>query len=319
MKAYRSKLVSRIVALQAEFQEIANRHPWICLGIPRLDQGFHPLTFGVATEPVAPDFGLPGVATPRDEHVRTVLDHMWVMTDHAHRLLYEVLDGEHSIGQEYEQQIRAADRQNHGYGWVLWLWYAAPMQHVHRLKNYAQVAATGLLVLRECIATTRAKSRRRRRPEVALAARNDAKECEPTPFSAWAIGRGEERWVLFRQIGREWRDQARVQVSKGRQNRLLEAFLAGDGLLSRQAALRSEGVREQSSDAARKAIKRVRPELTNLRNAIRDAAGIAESDADPLPPDGSRGWRAALALGYAVKSLETGRLEFKTRDQMRSA
>jgi hypothetical protein len=44
--------------------------------------------------------------------------------------------------------------------------------------------------------------------------------------------------------------------------------------------------------------------------------GIARSSEDSLPADGNRGWRAAVNVGYAVKDEETGRLRFKTLEQM---
>jgi hypothetical protein len=85
-------------------------------------------------------------------------------------------------------------------------------------------------------------------------------------FADWALGLSEnQKWVLFKRFGEEWRDQSRLSISKGRQEKLLKGFLGGKGYLSRQAIIQIEEVREQSAAAVRAALNRVRPELSNLR------------------------------------------------------
>jgi hypothetical protein len=82
-----------------------------------------------------------------------VQDHVNSLNIQAHKLLLALLDGPHQIPADVEQGIREWDRQRYGFGWVRWLWFAVPLQHVHRYENYAQVAATALRELRDyCLA-----------------------------------------------------------------------------------------------------------------------------------------------------------------------
>jgi hypothetical protein len=135
-------------------------------------------------------------------------------------------------------------------------------------------------------------------------------------FDDWALGLYENnKWVLFKRYGEEWRDQARVTISKGRQTGLLMGFLKHNGQLSKEDALANEKVPSADTTAAKKALRSIKPEISNLRKALRTAMNFPGS-ADPFYPDGHRGWIAALPIGYAMRD-ENGNLQFSTPDQDR--
>jgi hypothetical protein len=48
------------------------------------------------------------------------------------------------------QEIRELSSQRPDLAWLRWLQYAVPYRHAHRYDNYGQVAATALMVLKEC-------------------------------------------------------------------------------------------------------------------------------------------------------------------------
>jgi hypothetical protein len=150
MPEQQDDLKARITALQAEFQRVADSHPWVCLAIPPLGgNNVAALFVGEKCGPAAPEWGFRGVRTPPDRQREAVIDHVNVLTFRAHELLLLVLKGPNQIPTDTQEQIRAADRKCFGNGWVYWLWYAAPMQHVNRTENYPQVAATALWELRD--------------------------------------------------------------------------------------------------------------------------------------------------------------------------
>lgn len=104
----------------------------------------------------------PWVVPPSNPRWRTVVDHVNVLTDSASRLLGCVLEElghfPPGLGQDTQELLRQ------GYasaGWVRWIEYAVPPQRLPggscpgRYENYAQVAATALLVLK-CAATNAA-------------------------------------------------------------------------------------------------------------------------------------------------------------------
>jgi hypothetical protein len=143
-------LISQIADLQREFQRLADLHPWVCLAVPPRDGASGPPRLGAPAPYVAPEWGY-GVTTPRQERFRAVVDHVEALTGQAGRLLSRVLEGQHAIPADIAHEIREWERKSPGYGWgwVRWLWFAVPIQHVHRFENYPQVAATALLALRD--------------------------------------------------------------------------------------------------------------------------------------------------------------------------
>jgi hypothetical protein len=143
-------LASQLADLQADFQRTADQHPWLCLGVPPMGGEFGLPQVGELDGMPLLQLGFPGVRTPEDRRLRCVVDHVEALTAQADRLLMTALEGPHRIPADWVQYIREGHQQGYGYyGWVRWLWFAVPVQHVHRFENYAQVAATALRVLRD--------------------------------------------------------------------------------------------------------------------------------------------------------------------------
>jgi hypothetical protein len=147
--AAHADLASEIADLKAQFQHVADVHPWICLAVPPVGGKFGWLTLGAAFGHVAPEWGHLGVRTPEQRLLRTILDHVYVLTDKAGRLLFRVLERPHQIPADIEDEIWAFEERSIGYGRVRWLWFAVPLQDINRYENYPQVAATALFQLRE--------------------------------------------------------------------------------------------------------------------------------------------------------------------------
>jgi hypothetical protein len=125
-------------------------------------------------------------------------------------------------------------------------------------------------------------------------------------------------WHVFKRFGQVWRHQGRAKgAARGRQSTLLEGLAAGEGFLGEEEAIR--GVRQTPSRADRQKIKKtLTPEISRLRKVMRRNVGIDDSRADPLPRDRHlRGWRAAIAIGYAVKD-DADHLTFRLRSQLSS-
>jgi hypothetical protein len=99
------------------------------------------------------------------------------------------------------------------------------------------------------------------------------------------------------------------------------AFAEGGGFLAKTAALKLVHRHYQGSDVD-KIMGVIKPELTRLRASIREAVGVKDPAADPLPfDDGRQGWHAEVGVAYAVQ--EDGdhvggerRLRFRTRDEL---
>lgn len=388
------ELHSQIAGLQAEFQHIADLHPWVCLGVPTrgalsigelvmpskrpprplskiLDADGKPLKipkpsleeqaaycknarafrFVGADGEIEPsiemvakaiqdleklhnmDYELygppPWVMPPQDSMRGPVVEHVKELTWTASQLLLRVLDGANHIHEDIQQEIRKHKGVTNEYGWLTWLRCSVVINGpINRIKNYPQVAATGLMNLREAIG-----------PEIPVV--RSKEECTARPvdempnFEDWAAALTETgKWVLFKREGDKWHHHGKVQVSKGHQDKLLNAFLQGKGRLSKKDALAAvgfhlpSGLREKEKNRmaseginpinlgteARRAVRNLRPELSNIRKAVRSAMGIPHSVADPFPKNGSNGWTAAINLGYASND-DYGKLRFWTPDQ----
>jgi hypothetical protein len=143
-------------------------------------------------------------------------------------------------------------------------------------------------------------------------------------FSSWAIGTqhdGPGGWRLFKKADGEWRDVKKFAVAKGLQAALLEAFAQGGGFLQKTEALNLIAKRYNPSDIDR-LMGQIKPELTRIRNAIREAIGCDDSKANPLAfDDTAKGWRSAISIGYAVQEDREHiggeqRLRFKLRNEL---
>jgi hypothetical protein len=142
-------------------------------------------------------------------------------------------------------------------------------------------------------------------------------------WNHWALGvEAGNKWHLFRQVAGEWRPQRVVGgISKGRQAKLMKAFADRGGFLAKVDALKLERPSYSAGDIDR-IMNYIKPELARLRETIRKATGVQNTDTDPLPFDGARkGWQAVIQIGYAVQ--EDGehvggekRLRFKVRAEL---
>jgi hypothetical protein len=144
-------LLAEIADLQTAFQHIADRHDWIRLAVPPPGEQFCVLRTGEKEPgPIILSLGLTGVVTPRDMARRAIVDHVNQLTEKAVRLLNRALEQETRIPADCQQTIREAEqRMPGGYGWVSFLRFAVPTQHLFRYEHYPQVAATALLALRD--------------------------------------------------------------------------------------------------------------------------------------------------------------------------
>ncbi len=140
-------LAIQVAELKAEFQHIAELHPWICLAVLPYPNNAVVLQAGAkAPGLVAPSLGLPGVTFPENKALAAVVDHVNQLTFDAGRLLKRVLECESRIPADVQEEIREAEQRSpFAGGWLCWLQYAAvhrgPMD---RYENYPQVAATAL-------------------------------------------------------------------------------------------------------------------------------------------------------------------------------
>jgi hypothetical protein len=155
--------------------------------------------------------------------------------------------------------------------------------------------------------------------------RNDISD-SPSSQPRWkngAIGlETGNKWQLFRRLQGQWRQKNLIEnISSGRQHNLLKAFAEHGGLLPKAEAIKMERPVYSAGDV-NEIMDLIKPELTNLRDKIRDAIGQTDSKADPLRDDHKqKGWRAEIAIGYAVQedSEHIGgerRLRFKTRAEL---
>jgi hypothetical protein len=161
---FMADLASQIAELQAQFQHVADIHPWVCLSNPRE----HGLAF--VGEAHGPDL-LRGVNEPQNPARRAVVDHVTILTHRSSALLLLSLKGRSRIPSETRREIEAWERDRLGDGWVRWLWYGSIPRCVRRIDNYPQVAATALQYLKGTLeATTHPPSQRSsgRRKQVPL-------------------------------------------------------------------------------------------------------------------------------------------------------
>ena len=118
----------------------------------------------------------------------------------------------------------------------------------------------------------------------------------------FAIGKvSRSNWQHFRYCDGKWRHFGRLEIRAGKQEKLLELFLEGGGCLLEDDALRL-WYEPKSQSQRLEILKKLEPEITHLRNLIRQARGIVGKTSDPLPrskDDGPRRWIAAVIFGGA--------------------
>ena len=131
----------------------------------------------------------------------------------------------------------------------------------------------------------------------------DKKE-NPTPtktrWSGWAIAiEHVGSWHLFRKVGGEWRQQCKLSVASGKQESLLNILLNGCGFLPKYDAIKVWN-KHPSSSELQSIMRRVKTEVSKIRDLIKAAIGVRGDTTNPLPFDKNQpGWRAEFAIGTA--------------------
>jgi hypothetical protein len=138
-----TNLQRSIANLQADFENLADRHPWLCVATSP-----SPI-IGVLVGPPGAHPGFLHVEVPAERQLRVVVDHAFVLTHKACQLLNTVLQGPHRIPADIVEQIQEWEKHEYGYGWYRWVMFAATHQYADRYENYAQVAAGALYSLRD--------------------------------------------------------------------------------------------------------------------------------------------------------------------------
>lgn len=108
-------------------------------------------------------------------------------------------------------------------------------------------------------------------------------------------------WYSYRlQRSKKWVQWRMVRLRPGQQTELFRRLVRGGGRLAKTEALVVWHVRYKSRDYAG-IMKLLKPELSRLRDAMREALNLSDSCADPLPFDAqTKSWQAALLIGCAL-------------------
>jgi hypothetical protein len=118
----------------------------------------------------------------------------------------------------------------------------------------------------------------------------------------FAIGKDANgTWHHFRFRDGRWEHFGRLKVRRrgSKQDGLLDLFLKGAGRLTEGDAV---GLWHDPSSMRQATRDKLEPELTHLRNAIRNARRAGKETSDPLPArtvDGARCWIAEVQFGHA--------------------
>jgi hypothetical protein len=141
----------------------------------------------------------------------------------------------------------------------------------------------------------------------------------------WALGvEHGDKWHVFKKFSGQWRHKGRLTISEGREHELLIKFAENGGRLEKYEAIRLINSSPSPRDAARIMRTMLKTSISRLRSKIREALGLSNTS-DPLPWEGpSKGWRAAIEIGYAVQpgSEHDGAgeyLQFRTYEQLRNS
>lgn len=120
-------LALQITELQAEFQRVAEHHPWVWLYVPAWNREHGLATAGDAdSDPPGPRLGIAprvGVKTIDLYHTESRL---YDLTRKAQGLLSRVLEQATAIPLRVKQGIQEWEQQFRGGGWLRWLWEALP-------------------------------------------------------------------------------------------------------------------------------------------------------------------------------------------------
>lgn len=127
--------------------------------------------------------------------------------------------------------------------------------------------------------------------------------------------------VAFKLRRTRWEERARFRISKGIEESLLRAFAEGEGYLAKKDAISQLGGVVTGGEAAKLMKNQLKPAISRLRSKIKRALRLGQKD-DPLPwQEDSRGWRAAIQIGYAISednkyAQSEDRPTFKLRSQL---
>jgi hypothetical protein len=127
----------------------------------------------------------------------------------------------------------------------------------------------------------------------------DRREVKWKYFAIGLESRG--KWHHFRLNKGQWRHFGTVRVRPGRQEGLLELFIKGSGCLPEEEAFKLWYV-PRTEDQRAEIRDKLEPELTCLRNLIREARRVPKRTNDPLPrstDSGPRRWIAEIQFGGA--------------------
>lgn len=181
-----NELLSQIKELRADFQNIASVHPWVALSVPPVERSGGRFFSGelirlsdlkefpneVFSPPGARRFpswdamfvtlgpdGPPWVVQPSHKGMFHVAQHVDILNDAAHHLLFKVLAKKNGIARDLCDDMRHLESMRYGFGWIRWLQYSTTMLAVGTrvIENYPQVAVTALFELeKRCSPNTNA-------------------------------------------------------------------------------------------------------------------------------------------------------------------
>jgi hypothetical protein len=138
-----SDLSARIARLQADFQRIADVHPWVCLALPQCDR-----PYAFAGEAFGPE-PFQQVRPPTHPARLAVTDYVDSLTHEAEGLSLLMVEGPNPLLLKFREEVREWEQERAGGGWIRCLMYAALIRRIPRVANYPQVAASALRWLRE--------------------------------------------------------------------------------------------------------------------------------------------------------------------------
>jgi hypothetical protein len=153
--------------------------------------------------------------------------------------------------------------------------------------------------------------------EAAPSSGEQEKKASRWRFEQCAVGiDGARKWQRFTRHGSEWRHRGPLKgLRKGLREKLLRAFAEYGGGLGRADALKTAAGGPFHPTDASKLMKKIKPEMSELREILRAAFGVTDK-ADPLPwEDKAEAWHARIHIGFATKD-DQGRLTFRTMEEL---
>jgi hypothetical protein len=264
-----SDLASSIAELQAEFQQVADVHPWVCLFFARGPDGQ-----AVVGMPIGPP-GFRELCPSPPPAAYPVLDRLNSLNDRADAVVRRVLEETSVLPPDLANEIVEWEKRCLGDGWVPCLRYAGIVRHVYWVENYAQVAANALGWLKEAVAReqTQATSRAAAQPRAEEGGRADAIMPRQVAYDAhghpqlFKLG----RWN-FSEAGKVAYNGHAISL-QGKPRRVLACLVRAKG---------KPVLDEAIAAAAGCAVGAVRVHLTKLRNLLRDLP-VSDLPTDPIP------------------------------------